>query len=245
MRPSLDLETLPYEILPYLSGASIRECSFGERFSVYFIEQGPGYYLKIGAPFSLVDQGKMANFWAEHGLGPRAQLFQTAQSDFLLMQALKGESGISTFCLAQPKKLVQAVGKALRQLHDVPLASCPVQDAGQTMLELALQTAQAVANTSRAQSLFALQSLFLPDAAIHGDACLPNILLNPDFSLSGFIDFECGGVGDRHYDLSCALWSIEYNLKTHEYANDFLDAYGRDVIDLTRLGLAELIRVFT
>ena len=42
----------------------------------------------------------------------------------------------------------------------------------------------------------ALQSKVL----LHGDYCLPNIVLN-DWKFSGFIDVGNGGVGDRHIDL--------------------------------------------
>ena len=56
---------------------------------------------------------------------------------------------------------------------------------------------------------------------IHGDFCLPNILVK-DNKVVGFIDLADGGVGDIWYDYAWCIWSFEYNLKTKEYTNELL-----------------------
>ena len=71
----------------------------------------------------------------------------------------------------------------------------------------------------------ALQS----DILLHGDYCLPNIILN-NWKFSGFIDLDTGGLGDRHIDLFWGMWSLQFNLKTDRYRERFLDAYGRSDI---------------
>ena len=38
-------------------------------------------------------------------------------------------------------------------------------------------------------------------------------------------------MGDRHFDLCWALWSLNYNLKTPRFNDRLLDAYGRDAVD--------------
>ena len=53
--------------------------------------------------------------------------------------------------------------------------------------------------------------------------------------MNGFIDLGEGGLGDRHFDLYWAMWSLGYNLKTEAYAGRFLDAYGRDRVDEARM----------
>jgi len=76
---------------------------------------------------------------------------------------------------------------------------------------------------------------------LHGDYCLPNILLD-GWRFSGFIDLGNGGVGDRHIDLYWGVWTLQFNLKTSCYAERFLDAYGRDKIEpalLDVIGAAE------
>lgn len=52
---------------------------------------------------------------------------------------------------------------------------------------------------------------------IHGDLCLPNIYVDKNNKFIGFIDLDNSGLGDKWYDYSWLLWSLEYNLKTKKY----------------------------
>lgn len=70
----------------------------------------------------------------------------------------------------------------------------------------------------------------IDNVIIHGDYCLPNIIMD-NFSFKGFIDLGYGGVGDRHYDIYWGIWTLNYNLKTDNYRDIFLDAYGRNDIN--------------
>lgn len=85
----------------------------------------------------------------------------------------------------------------------------------------------------------ALQSKVL----LHGDYCLPNIILK-DWKLSGFIDVGDGGVGDRHIDLFWGIWTLWFNLKTDKYRERFIDAYGRDKVDKSLLKVVAAAEVF-
>ena len=69
---------------------------------------------------------------------------------------------------------------------------------------------------------------------LHGDYCLPNIMLD-DWTFSGFLDLGGGGRGDRHIDLYWALWTLWFNLKTTDFSALFLDYYGREQVDPARL----------
>ena len=72
------------------------------------------------------------------------------------------------------------------------------------------------------------------EVLLHGDYCLPNIILN-HWEFSGYIDLGCGGIGDRHIDVAWGIWTLNYNLGTLKYTNRFLDVYGRDVIEPEKL----------
>ena len=74
------------------------------------------------------------------------------------------------------------------------------------------------------------RSLLKNDTLIHGDYCLPNVMLD-GWRLSGFIDLGNGGVGDRHIDLFWGAWTLNFNLKTDTYRERFFDCYGRDAVD--------------
>ena len=74
------------------------------------------------------------------------------------------------------------------------------------------------------------------EVLIHGDYCLPNIMLD-DWRFCGFIDLGDAGVGDRHIDLFWGRWTIGFNLRMigayddKSYGERFFDAYGRDKIN--------------
>ena len=62
---------------------------------------------------------------------------------------------------------------------------------------------------------------------VHGDFCLPNILIK-DGRIAGFIDIENCGRGDKRFDIAWGVWSLGYNLGTDKYTNAFLDGIGCD-----------------
>ena len=82
-----------------------------------------------------------------------------------------------------------------------------------------------------------------PEVLLHGDYCLPNIILN-GWDFSGFIDLDCAGVGDRHIDLFWGVWTLFYNLKTNAYYDRFLDVYGRELIEPELLRTVAAFEVF-
>ena len=85
--------------------------------------------------------------------------------------------------------------------------------------------------------------LLRSDVLIHGDYCLPNIMLD-DWRLSGYIDVGNSGIGDRHVDLFWGVWTLGFNLHTDKYTERFLDAYGRDKIDTHLLRVVAAAEVF-
>ena len=60
---------------------------------------------------------------------------------------------------------------------------------------------------------------------IHGDYCLPNILVK-NGQINGFVDLGSAGVGDPWRDYAWAIWSLEYNLGTKEYTSLLLEKLG-------------------
>lgn len=85
--------------------------------------------------------------------------------------------------------------------------------------------------------------LLQTDTLLHGDYCLPNVVLD-DWKLGAFIDLESDGVGDRYLDLFRGAWTLTYNLKTNAYRQRFFDAYGRDRVDRERRHLVAACEMF-
>jgi kanamycin kinase len=97
---------------------------------------------------------------------------------------------------------------------------------------------------NEAFAYFEIHRSFLEtNTLLHGDFCLPNILLD-DWKFSGFIDLGNGGVGDRHVDLFWGAWTLAFNLGTDAYRDRFFDAYGRDRIDLDLVNLVGVAECF-
>jgi aminoglycoside phosphotransferase len=71
---------------------------------------------------------------------------------------------------------------------------------------------------------------------IHGDFCLPNVLV-VEGQLTGVVDVGRAGLGDPRDDLAAGLWSLHYNFG-HAYGKQFLEAYGAPAMtdrDMERL----------
>lgn len=183
-----------------------------------------GCFLKIAPRGKLERAAALQAYFHEKGLSAALIAFdQDVERDYLLVEEVAGKSGIEI--LDRPEWLADRLGEALRYLHSLDAADCPVQNVNEQALALYER------ETGRA---FGEEFSHLKkDALVHGDSCLPNVFFSEN-GFSGFIDLGEGGLGDRHFDLYWAIWSLEYNLKTDAYATRFLDAYGRDAVDERR-----------
>ena len=148
-------------------------------------------------------------------------------------------------------------GELLRQLHEQPAAECPVADHTGEYLRRAMDNYHARrwddalfpgnwGYDSPEEAWAVLQEHaphFRRDVLLHGDYCLPNVMLE-DWRFAGFIDVGGGGIGDRHVDLFWGVWSLGFNLKTDRWGDTFLDAYGRDMVQPEMLRAVAAAEVF-
>jgi kanamycin kinase len=252
---SYGLEDWPEWLRRFVGGAAVADRTFSPRATVLFIDREEGYYLKIAPRGCLAREAWMTAYLYEKGtselrLVPQVADYRSEDRDYLLTRRLPGENGIGARCLAQPERLSRAFGESLRLLHQVPWGDCPVQVNEELLAGAEALRGQTdpwqldytdIRDPEEAYAcLRAEKGRLKSDALLHGDACLPNLLLE-DFRLTGFIDLGAGGVGDRHIDLFWALWSLEFNLHTGAYADAFLDAYGREAFDPERLRLCTML----
>lgn len=113
---------------------------------------------------------------------------------YYLRTCINGESLISKRFINNPDLLINILVKVIKVLRDLDSIKCPFK------------------STDNIGNDF-----------IHGDLCLPNIFVNKDNEFIGFIDLDNSGLGDKWYDYSWLLWSLEYNLKTNKYNKILLD----------------------
>lgn len=183
---------------------------------------------------------RMQTFLSRFGLSPKVVLYESGDEyDFLVSSRARGTSAIDPEYLARPRRLAREMGEFLLKIHSLPACECPVTNLTEKWHGEFLSACRRtqgiykyisdyinVETLSRAQEIVreyagALQS----DTVLHGDYCLPNVML-VDFHADTAIDAGEGGLGDRHFDLFWGLWSLNYNLKTDACREDFLSAYG-------------------
>jgi kanamycin kinase len=181
----------------------------------------------------------------------------THSRDWLLTAKLRGDDCTAAKYLEQPERLCDILAERLAMLHGLPYAHCPIQNHTIRYLsnaEWKMQTGEydnshfpdsfGYRSAEEAWAVVAMRSNTLrSDTLLHGDYCLPNIILD-DGRFSGFIDLDSAGVGDRHVDIFWALWSLAFNLKTDKYRDRFIDAYGRDRVDEGMLRVVAAVEVF-
>ena len=184
-----------------------------------------GAFLKIAPKDSLRRAALMQDYFARRGLSaPLIAYEQDERRDYLLVQTVPGQNACAF--TGDPRWLSAALGEAARRLHETDAADCPLTDVNRRAAEACARETGEVIDPAPLSC----------DALVQGDCCLPNIFFQ-DGRLTGFIDLNEAGLGDRHFDIGWLLWSLAYNLRTADWNDRLLDAYGRDAIDADRLAL--------
>lgn len=250
-------EQFPDSVQGLLRDSAVYDSSCSAQARVWFIDREGGYYLKTASAGSLHREAAMTGYFHQKGLGAEVLLYEQSDADWLLTRAVPGEDCLHSQYRDDPKRLCDITAQLLRQLHETDSSGCPVPD----------RTADYIATVRENHRLGNWDESLFPDnwgyrsaeeawavvqefsdslksdTLLHGDYCLPNIVLN-NWDFSGFIDLDSSGVGDRHIDLFWGIWSLFFNLKTDAYRNRFLDVYGRDGYEPEILGAIGAFEVF-
>lgn len=252
----LQLRDFPTRFHGLLEGCQLFDSSCSPEARVWFVDKDEGFFIKSAAAGSLEKEAAITGFYHQKGLGPEVLDYFREGQDWLLTRRVPGEDCLDPKYLENQKGLCDTTAELLRQLHDTDPAGCPVNRTADY-----IATAKAnyhlghydsslfpdnwgYASAEQAWNVLCQAApLLQSDTLLHGDYCLPNIILK-NGSFSGFIDLGSGGLGDRHIDLFWGLWSLEFNLKTNKWKDRFLDAYGRDLIQPERLDAIGAFEVF-
>ena len=257
VKVQIEKQDLPPVFSEFLNGASVYDSSCSPEARVLFIDKDEGYYLKTAAKGSLASENAMTRYFHQKGLGAEVLAYHSEERDWLLTSRVKGEDGTHPCYLADPCRLADIMAESLRMLHETDFSGCPVPNHGDRYFALAAQNYKAGhfdpfnlppdLTPATAEEAWRVvnegRNLLRCEVLLHGDYCLPNIMLD-NWKWSGFIDLGNGGVGDRHVDLYWGAWTLCFNLKTDRYRDRFLDAYGRDAVDFDRLRVVAAAEVF-
>ena len=248
----------PEDFHPLLARAQIFDSSCSPEARVYFLDVDGGLYLKTAGAGSLMKEALMDDYFFKKGLGgPEVVKYHTGERDWLLTARVPGEDCTHADYLADPKRLCDLLAQKLRELHETDCTDCPISDHTANYLSTAAQNFEAgTYDTSLFpdnwgyrtaeeawQTLQEGKHMLKSDTLLHGDYCLPNVMLD-NWRFSGFIDLGNGGVGDRHVDLFWGAWTLSFNLHTDEYRQRFFDAYGRDWVNDDVLKIVAAAEVF-
>ena len=248
---------IPDRFNKILNGADVYDSSCSKEAKVYFIDRGQALFLKTSKKGSLEREALMTDYFHSKGFGAEVVDYFSEDSDWLLTTAVLGEDCTFKQYLDDPKRLCDIYAKTLRELHETDFSDCPIKNRISEYVALAEENYRtdnfdksnfpdSFGYRSADEAYKALQEgkhLLKNEVLIHGDYCLPNVMLD-NWRFSGFIDVGNGGVGDRHIDLLWATWTLWFNLHTNEYYDRFLDAYGRDKVDDYKLKIIAAAEVF-
>lgn len=142
------------------------------------------------------------------------------EQEWLVTVALPGESAVAPRWIAEPAIAVRAVGVALRMLHDaLPVAQCGWDWSVPTRITNAEARGIEVPDALRTSPPVDLL------VVSHGDACVPNTLLDADGRPLAHVDLAMLGTADRWADIAVASMSTLWNYGPG-WEDTLIEAYG-------------------
>ena len=233
---------LPHEILSKIGNREMIEVSTHSKSTVYRI--GEDYYLKIDERHALQEEVAMNRFLNDFHMGSKEIAYICADRDYFLTKALRGKAIHEQ--IQDPFALSQSYGRALRKFHEsLPTSSLQrLSPAFSLLLDLDLSDLRVNPDyllkgfeleVEDVWELVEARKELNRDYVIHSDPCLSNLI--DDGTEARFIDLAGVGLGDRSYDLYWAIWSLSYNLGSEAFTDSFLDAYGRDWVEMDKIKL--------
>lgn len=256
-KKSIDIAAYPDEFRSFLIDSQVFDSSCSPEARVIFIDKDCGYYLKSAEKGTLKKEAEMTKFFCSKGLGTEVIEYLSLDKDWLLTEKVSGEDCTYRRYLDDPQRLCDTIATFLRALHEIDFTGCPIANRTEEYIKTAKTNYKnGIYDASLFPDNWGYKSadeawdvlchgagLLKNDTLIHGDYCLPNIMLD-DWKFSKFIDLGNGGVGDRHIDIFWGAWTLNFNLKTEKYTDRFLDAYGRDKINHDILRVIAAAEVF-
>lgn len=255
------LASYPEAVQEYCQGAAATVVKDKPRSVVYRMDRADdSFFVKVTASGQMEKEARMTAHLSSLGACPNVRMyFSDASRDYLITDRIMGTDAASSEYLAEPSRLCDIFAGSLSYFHELPGADCPCMNGLEEMVsraeenyrsgkaELSLLRYMGYAGADAAyQDMLALYGAVSGSGErtlIHGDYCLPNLMLH-QFERSGYIDVGYAGLGDPHYDLFWSLWSLQFNLGSDRYAERFIEAYGRERVDEERLRLCGLVSVF-
>ena len=166
---------------------------------------------------------------------------QDLENEYLLMSAVQGLPTSDQHFQSDSQRMIREVVQALRQLHTIPIELCPFDQSLEVKLAEAYRRMQSgdvdvgdcepehqgIPAAVLYQRLLDHRPETEDRVVSHGDACLPNFLIQ-DQRFSGMIDLGRAGIADRWQDLALLIRTLRHNGFSEAEQAFALDCYGVD-----------------
>lgn len=184
----------PDEITKIVKNLNREKCFSGRSGDkTYFFSRK--YVLKISTNCRQLEEEKIKSDWLNNYslCGRTINYIKENENAYYLRTYLDGHSLIEKQYLENPKRLIKILKEVVKTLRYLDGLDCPFKSKGSEGNDF-----------------------------VHGDLCLPNIIVDDNDKLIGFVDTSNAGIGDKEYDYSWLLWSFEHNLKTKKHSEELL-----------------------
>lgn len=189
----------PKEISKYVKNLAFTKDSIGRSDDQVYIFEDK-YILKVSSNIeTLKNEKEMFDFLSSCNV-PGSQsvcYFKDTNKAYYLRTYINGDSLIDSRFINNPMLLIDTLVPIIKVLRSLDSSKCKIKSKGNVGNDF-----------------------------VHGDLCLPNILVDQNNHFVGFIDLGNAGLGDCWYDYASLLWSLEYNLKTKQYNDILLNKLG-------------------
>jgi len=247
----------PAALFPYFQGKTVYDSSCSREARVYLLQGEKDCFLKVAPRGSLKREAEMTCYFASKGLAAPVLEYFSEDSDYLLVSRVPGEDCVDPLYLSEPNRLCDTLGVLLRELHETDFAGCPVSDRNADYMNSVREgyrigrfdpsyfLPEVSFSCAEEAYRFVERNGFLLErnSLIHGDYCLPNVILQ-NFAFRGFVDLGAAGVGDRHIDLFWGAWTLQYNLHTDAWRDRFFSAYGKEAVSEEKLCFVSVAEAF-
>ncbi|WP_433676074.1 phosphotransferase [Microbacterium gorillae] len=220
--PAIDLP-VPDRVLRLASGAALTPVWLNTLGMATF-STDDGRYIKHGTIDPESSRAEEAERLAWAGRYTRVpEVIEYGEEDgheWLVTRAIPGRSAVHPHWIARPEIAVRAVGRGLRLLHDaLPVADCPFDWSVPSRIAGAADRGIEVPEALRSAPPIDLL------VVCHGDACVPNTLLDDEGSPLAHVDLGALGTADRWADIAVASMSAEWNYGPG-FEDILIEAYG-------------------
>jgi aminoglycoside 3'-phosphotransferase-2 len=246
---------IPIEIAAHLPGYAFVPVGIGESGAAVWrctARKLPTRYLKV-APLDAkmhLDREDERLRWM-HGrelLVPAVREYGCIDGyEYLLLEEIRGANAADSQWRGQSLEVATALGTGLARLHRTNIVDCPFDERIARQIEDArVRVAAGRVREDeldesrigrRADELLVDLLATVPAdedlVLVHGDFCLPNVILervpSGAIEVMGLVDCGRAGMADRYQDIALAIRSIDGNIGGESVA-PFLRAYGLDVV---------------